>query len=127
MARLRAEMILLQAKLNKKRPTGALPISFSGTKWEDVQQDIGNLAADMRDTKGRGTRFIYKFGTHATAFENWFDVLPAGDYGSLIKGAFGLVVKASALETPQACSLTNSQNNRLLDDQSNFRRVCSKP
>ena len=93
-----------RAKEKKKSKKGAEPeFEVSGVqKWADVVQTMEDARGEY-EKRHEGKRmtaidnFLNRIGTSGPVFQAWLDILPNGDYGSVICGAFGLVIKVSTL------------------------------
>ena len=63
--------------------------------WRQVIAEVQNASNAYRSEGGRARSIFHRMCDNATIFENWLDILPNGDYGAVISGAFVMVLRAS--------------------------------
>ena len=50
----------------------------------------------MTGPYGSLRKCLYKLGENGDTFKRWLDLLPDGDYGSVVSGSFKLIVEVRA-------------------------------
>lgn len=78
------------------KPGGALKLEGK-TTWVDVLTQVTEAEnaylsrAKTKNVAGNVTKYLRKFSGSAKDFQSWLDVLPQGDYSSIICGGFKMI------------------------------------
>ncbi|KAH7312721.1 hypothetical protein B0I35DRAFT_437582 [Stachybotrys elegans] len=69
------------------------------SNWQQVMAEIEKTAVQWKSSPDKQSKvmvFIDKVGQHSDALQSWLELLPGGDYGSSISGAFKLLIGAAS-------------------------------
>ena len=81
-----------KAKLEHKTCQYWKDIRRTEYSWEQVMAEV-QQAKDRYQNKGKVCEFLRKLGDNAEGFQEWLSLLPDGDYGGPICGAFKIGLK----------------------------------
>ena len=81
----------------RKNPSEAATPAVPNVKcsWDDVTAVLAQLSKDEEGSDSKLKRSIRSIGDNADIFLGWLDLLPDGDYGATVCGAFKLVLGVS--------------------------------
>ncbi|EFW98416.1 hypothetical protein CMQ_4268 [Grosmannia clavigera kw1407] len=100
----KAQLFDLLEQVNKKldKKSGKIsPVPGKDLRkcdWDEVLQEIQTTTQRWSNGPRRGSKVaqvISRLGNSSEAFNSWIQLLPAGDYGSSICGAFTLIIGAA--------------------------------
>jgi hypothetical protein len=100
---------LIEYYEKKNRSATVLPASSNvKCSWTDVAAALQQLSTVEEDENSRFKRSVRKIGDNADIFQRWLALLPDGDYGATISGAFKLILGVSTCSTITARRLINT-------------------
>ncbi|KAI1328143.1 hypothetical protein F5Y16DRAFT_166596 [Xylariaceae sp. FL0255] len=88
----------VRAKFEDKSNSSLGAVDLRRCKWEQVMQEVRSTELKWKTSPRRTSRAMQcldKLGRNSEAFESWLELLPAGDYGSIIAGVFTIAVGAA--------------------------------
>ncbi|OIW31235.1 hypothetical protein CONLIGDRAFT_700977 [Coniochaeta ligniaria NRRL 30616] len=63
--------------------------------WTQVIREVNDASNKYKNDRGKATNIFRNMCDNAGIFENWLRLLPDGDYGATISGAFIMAVRAA--------------------------------
>ncbi|KAI0103756.1 hypothetical protein GGR51DRAFT_251553 [Nemania sp. FL0031] len=92
----------VQKKLEGKGNGRLSGLELRRCKWDHVMAQVQETSRQWKNSPSRASRAmrcIEKVGENSEAFKSWLELLPAGDYGSIISGVFTIVIGAAGRYT----------------------------
>lgn len=86
----------MDAYEKKRNPKAEAKTRIASWSWEEVLVDL-NKAKVVYKEKGKIRRLLDKLKKSIPTLRSWLQLLPDGDYGSIICGAFKLILDVNLL------------------------------